>query len=165
MCRTELATILGPRMHVALFLGIIFVMEYTTLCYRQEKARMLLGRSKCHLKYFPLMRYRKTNPHLSTLYRVLGRTPRPAQFTNTSTSDSSKSDSEDDGVQPSIEEFDVREQAGRVNDHLSSRIEIEDSSDDDLVQEIVHEMKDVLNGISAFNPLGGTGSLLPIPTD
>ena len=29
----------------------------------------------------------------------------------------------------------------------------------------MHEMKDVLNGISAFNPLGGTESLLPIPTD
>ena len=50
-------------------------------------------------------------------------------FTNTSTSDSSKSDSEDDEVQPSIEEFDAREQTGGVNVHLSSRIEIEDSSD------------------------------------
>ncbi len=81
------------------------------------------------VKYFPLTGYGKTNPHLSTLYKVWGRTPRPAQFTNTSTSDSSKSDSEDDGVQPSIEEFDAREQSGGVNDHLSSRIEIEDSSD------------------------------------
>ena len=81
------------------------------------------------VKYFPLTHYGKTNPNLSTLSKVLGRTPRPAHFTNTSTSDSSKSDSEDDGVQPSIEEFDAREQAGGVNDHLSSRIEIEDSSD------------------------------------
>jgi hypothetical protein len=44
------------------------------------------------VKYFPLKDCGKTNPHLSTLYRVLGRTPRPAQFTNTSTSISGKSD-------------------------------------------------------------------------
>ena len=44
-----------------------------------------------------------------------------------------------------------------MTDHLSSKIEIEDSSDDELVQDVVHEMKDVLNGISAFNPLGGHG--------
>jgi hypothetical protein len=95
----------------------------------------------------------------------LGRTPRPAQFTNPSTSSSGKSDSEDDEVQSSIEEFDAREQAGGVNDHLSSKIEIEDSSDDELVQEVVDEMKDVVNGISAFNPLGSEQRLLPIPTD
>jgi hypothetical protein len=83
----------------------------------------------------------------------LGRTPRPDQFTNTSTSSSGKSDSEDDAVQPSIE-FGAREQVGGVNDHLSSRIEIEDSPKDELVQEVVHEMKNVLNGISVFNPLG-----------
>ena len=76
-----------------------------------------------------------------------------------------RSDSEDDTVQPSIEEFDAREQAGGVNDHLSSRIEIEDSSDDELVQEVVYEMKDVVNGISAFNTLGSEQRLLPIPTD
>ena len=52
-----------------------------------------------------------------------------------------------------------------LNNHLSSRIEIEDSSDVELVQEIVHEMKDVLYGISAFNPLSGAQSLLPIPMD
>ena len=40
-------------------------------------------------------------------------------------------------------EFDAREQAGGVNDHLSSRIEIEDLSNDELVQEVVHEIKDV----------------------
>jgi len=117
------------------------------------------------VKYFPLKDYGKTNPHLSTLYRVLGRTPRHVQFTNTSTSNSSKSDSEDDAVQPSIEEFDAREQAGGVNDHLSSRIEIEDSSKDELVQEVVYEMKDVLNGITALNLLGSEQRLLPIPTD
>jgi hypothetical protein len=94
------------------------------------------------------------------LYWVLGRTPRPDQFTNCFTSSSDKSDSEDDAVQPSVEEFDAYEQAGEVNDHLSSKIQIEDSSDDDLVQEVVHEMKDVLNGISTFNPLGGERRLL-----
>jgi hypothetical protein len=36
-------------------------------------------------------------------YRVMGRTPRLAQFTNTLTSRSGKSDSEDDAVQHSIE--------------------------------------------------------------
>ena len=117
------------------------------------------------VQYFPLKDCGKTNPHLYTLYRVLGRTPRPAQFTNTSTSSSGKSDSEDDAVQPSIEEFDAREQAGGVNDHLSSRIEIEDSSKDELVQEVVYEMKDVLNGITALNLLGSDQRLLPIPTD
>jgi hypothetical protein len=35
----------------------------------------------------------------------------------------------------------------------------------ELVQEVVYEMKDVSNGISVFNPLGGAQSLLPIPTD
>ena len=64
------------------------------------------------VQYFPLKDCGTINPHLSTLYRVLGRTPRPAQFTNTSTSSSGKSESEDDAVQPSIEEFDAREQAG-----------------------------------------------------
>ena len=77
------------------------------------------------VKYFPLKDIGKTNPHLSTLYRVLGRTPRPTQFTNPSTSSSGKSDSEDDTVQSSIEEFDACEQAGGINDHLSSKIEIE----------------------------------------
>ena len=48
---------------------------------------------------------------------------------NTSISSSGKSDS--DG------------QSGGVNDHLCSKIEIEDSSDDECVQEVVHEMKDV----------------------
>jgi hypothetical protein len=57
------------------------------------------------VKYLPLKDCGKTNPHLSLLYRVLGRTPRPSQFTNSSTSSSGKSDSEDDAVQPSIEEF------------------------------------------------------------
>jgi hypothetical protein len=95
----------------------------------------------------------------------VGRTPRPAQFTNTSTSSSGKSDSEDDVVQPSIEEFDAREQAGGVNDHPFSRIEIEDSSKDELVQEVVYEMKDVLNGITVLNLLGSEQRLLPIPTD
>ena len=61
--------------------------------------------------------------------------------------------------------FDAREQAGGVNDHLSSRIEIEDSSKDELVQEVVYEMKDVLNGITALNLLGSEQRLLPIPTD
>ena len=69
--------------------------------------------------------------------RSWGRTPRPAQ----------------------------REQAGGVNDHLSSKIEIEDSSDDELVQEVVHEMKNVINGITALNLLGSEQRLLPIPTD
>ena len=50
------------------------------------------------VKYFPLKDCGKTNPHLSTLCRVLGRTPRPAQFTNTSTSRSGKSDSEDECI-------------------------------------------------------------------
>ena len=36
---------------------------------------------------------------------------------------------------------------------------------DEFVQEVVHEMKDELNGISVFNPLGGEQSLLPILTD
>jgi len=70
------------------------------------------------VKYFPLRDCGKTNPHLSMLYRVLGRTPRPAQFKNTSTSHASKSDSEDDVVQPAIEGFDEREQAGGVTTSL-----------------------------------------------
>ena len=98
-------------------------------------------------------------------YRVMGRTPRLAQFTNTLTSRSGKSDSEDDAVQYSIEEFGAREQAGGVNDHLSSRIEIEDSSKDELVQEVVDEMKDGLNGITALNLLGSEQRLLLTPTD
>ena len=69
------------------------------------KGSYVVGKQKMvfDVKYFPLQDCGKTNPHLSTLYKVLGRTPRPAQFTNTLTSDSSKSDSEDDTVQPSIE--------------------------------------------------------------
>ena len=53
----------------------------------------------------------------------------------------------------------------RLNDHLSSRIEIEDSSKDELVQEVVDEMKDGLNGITALNLLGSEQRLLPTPTD
>jgi hypothetical protein len=117
------------------------------------------------VKYFPLKDCGKTNSYLSTLYRVLGRTPRHAQFTNPSTSSFGKSDSEDDTVQPSIEEFESREQVGGVNDHISSKIEIEDSSDDEIVQEVVYEVKDVLNGISEFNRLGSEKRLLPISTD
>ena len=49
------------------------------------------------VQYFPRKDCGKTNPHVSTLYRVLGRTPRPAQFTNTSNSESSKSGSVDVG--------------------------------------------------------------------
>ncbi len=64
------------------------------------------------VKYFPLKDCGKTNPYLSPLYRVLGRTPRPAQFTITLTSSSDKSDSEDDTVQPSIEQFDARNNQG-----------------------------------------------------
>ena len=48
------------------------------------------------VKYSPLKDYGNTNPYLSTLHQVLGRTPRPAQFTNTLTSSSGKSDSEDE---------------------------------------------------------------------
>ena len=87
-------------------------------------------------------------------YRVMGRTPRLVQFTNTLTSSSGKSDREDDTVQYSIEEFDDREQAGGVNDHLSSRIEIEDLSNDELVQVVVHEMKDVLKWYHSIESVG-----------
>jgi hypothetical protein len=84
----------------------------------------------------------------------MGRTPRLAQFTNTLTSRSGKSDSEDDAVQYSIEEFGAREQAGGVNDHLSSRIEIEDLSKNELVQKVVHEMKDVLKWYHSIESVG-----------
>ena len=37
-------------------------------------------------------------------------------------------------------------------------------SNDELVQEVVHEMKDVLNGITSLNLLGSEQRLLPTPT-
>ena len=95
-------------------------------------------------KLFPLKDCGKTNPHLSTLYKF-GSYTRPAQFTNTSASGSSTSENEGDAAQP-----DPREQAGGVTNSLSSSILIEDSSDDELVQEVVNEMKDVVMGIAAL---------------
>ena len=158
---------LGSKNTSGIFLGYSFLNGIYGAVLLTGKGSYVVGKQQMafDVNYFPLKDCGKTHPHLSTLYRVLGRIPSPAQLTNPSTSRSGKSDSEDDAVQPSIEEFDAREQAGRVNDHLSSRIEIEDSSDDELVQEVVYEMKDVVNGISAFNPLGSEQRLLPIPTD
>jgi hypothetical protein len=107
---------LGSKNTSGIFLGYSFLNGVYGAVLLTGKGSYVVGKQQMafDVKYFPLQDCGKTNPHLSTLYKVLGRTPRPAQFTNTSTSDSSKSDSEDDGVQPSIDKFDPREQAGGV---------------------------------------------------
>ena len=105
------------------------------------------------IKYFPLKDSGKTNPHLKTLCTVLGRLPRPSQFTDTQgTSTTAPTDSDDQqDVAMKDSEFG---QAGGVSDELDSHIPLDcESSDDDLVQDVLDEMKENISRLPAFNPL------------
>jgi hypothetical protein len=48
---------------------------------------------------------------------------------------------------------DESRQAGGVTDELDSQITLDESSDDDLVQDVLDEMKDTVTKLSAFYPL------------
>ena len=105
------------------------------------------------IKYFPLKDSGKTNPHLKTLYTVLGRLPRPSQFTDTQ--GTSSTDPTDIDYHHDITIQDTESgQAGGVSDELvsdepASHIPLDyESSDDDLVQDVLDEMKETL---PAFN--------------
>jgi hypothetical protein len=57
-------------------------------------------------------------------------------------------------------------QAGGVTDELDSQITRNESSDDDLVQDVLDEMKDTITKLSAFNPLEDKNSFCPpLPTE
>jgi hypothetical protein len=91
-------------------------------------------------QFFPLKDSGKTNPHLKTLYTVMGRVPRPTQFTDTqgiSRTDSTDSDNHQDVTTMDTESG----QAGGVTDELDT---LDDSSDDELVQDVLDEMKETI---------------------
>ncbi len=114
-CEKPSSLKLGSKNTSGIFLGYSFLNGIYSTVLLTGKRSYVVGKQHMafDVKYFPIKDFGKTNPHLSTLYRVLGRTPRSAQFTNPSTSSSGKSDSEDDTVQPSIEEFDAGYVRGR----------------------------------------------------
>ncbi len=86
------------------------------------------------------------------MYTVIGRIPRPCQFTETQGTSRTDPTDSDDQQDVTIMDDESR-QAGGVTDELDSQITLDESSDDDLVQDVLDEMKDTVTKLSAFYPL------------
>jgi len=116
------------------------------------------------VKYFPLKDKGKTYPHLKTLYTVLGRITRPSQFTNTQgtrRSDPTDSDNEQD-VTEAMMDSEFGQAGGVISDELVSHIPLDcESSDDDLVQDVLDEMKESISNLPAFYPWEDKQTLRP----
>ncbi len=52
-------------------------------------------------------------------------------------------------------------QAWGVPDELDSHITLDDSSDDELVQDVLDEMKETISKLPLFNPMEGKQTLCP----
>jgi len=68
---------LGSKNTSGIFLGYSFLNGIYGAVLLTGKGSYVVGKKQMafDVKYFPLKDCGKTNPHLSTLYRVLGRTP------------------------------------------------------------------------------------------
>jgi hypothetical protein len=122
-------------------------------------------------KYFPLKDSGKTHPHLKTLYTVKGRIPRPSQFTDTQGTSSTDPTNSDDDQHVPMKDAESG-QTGKVSDELVSDEPVShipldyESSDDDLVQDVLDEMKETISHLPAFNPLEDQQTLRPpLPTE
>ena len=122
-------------------------------------------------KYFPLNDYGKTHPHLKTLYTVKGRIPRPSQFTDTQGTSSTDPMNSDDYQDVTMKDTESGQEGGvsdeLVSDEPASHIPLDyESSDDDLVQDVLDEMKENISRLPAFNPLEDKQTLRPpFPTE
>ena len=96
----------------------------------------------------------------------MGRIPRPSQFTDTqgtSSTDPTDSDNHHDITMQDAESG----QGGGVSDELPSHIPLDyESSDDDLVQDVLDEMKETISHLPSFNPMDHKQTLRPpLPTE
>jgi hypothetical protein len=73
----------------------------------------------------------------------MGRIQRPSQFTETQ--GISRTDPTDSDDQRDVTMMDVESgQTGRVTDELDSQITLDDSSDDELVEDVLDEMRETI---------------------
>jgi hypothetical protein len=94
----------------------------------------------------------------------MGRIARPSQFTDTQgtrRSDPTDSDNEQD-VTEAMMDSEFGQAGGVISDELVSHIPLDcESSDDDLVQDVLDEMKETISNVPAFNPWEDKQTLRP----
>jgi hypothetical protein len=173
-CETPSSVQLGAKKQVECFLGYCNVDGVYGTVLMTGKGTFVVGKQQMafDVKYFPLKDKGKTYPHLKTLYTVLGRIARPSQFTNTQgtrRSDPTDGDNEQE-VTEAIQDTEFGQAGGvmsDVSDEVVSHVPLDcESSDDDLVQDVLDEMKESISNLPAFNPLEDKQTFrLPIPTE
>lgn len=164
-CEKPSSVKLGAKNTSGVFLGYCNVDGVYGAVLMTGKGTFVVSKQQMafDVKYFPLKDTGKTHPHLKTLYTVMGRIARPSQFTDTQgtrRSDPTDSDNEQDVTEAMMDsEFG---QAGGVSDELVSHVPLDcESSDDDLVQDVLDEMKETISNLPAFNPWEDKQTLRP----
>jgi len=164
-CEKPSSVKLGAKNTSGVFLGYCNVDGVYGAVLMTAKGTFVVSKQQMafDVKYFPLKDTGKTHPHLKTLYTVMGRIARPSQFTDTQgtrRSDPTDSDNEQDVTEAMMDsEFG---QAGGVSDELVSHVPLDcESSDDDLVQDVLDEMKETISNVPAFNPWEDKQTLRP----
>ncbi len=108
-----------------------------------DKGTFIVG--KHQIKWHSIISF-ETNPHLKTLYTVMGRIPRLSPFTETQ--GIIRTDPTDSDIQQDVTIMDAESgQAGGVTDELDT---LDHSSDDELVQDVLDEMKETISKLAAF---------------
>ena len=94
----------------------------------------------------------------------MGRIPRPSQFSDTQGTSSTDPTDSDDYQDITMQDAEFG-QAGGVSDELVSHIPLiplnDESSDDDLVQDVLDEIKEPVSHLPAFNPMEDKKTLRP----